>query len=167
MRYSTYLIFVFYISSVIHGTTARNKWAPNTTGAERTSLTTGRHLSSHPDIDGFRTFTSKDPDARFVSSLKRGHSKESARSASASGRVAFGNGTTTGQFPTVVYLKVGDSMCTGTIITKWAVLTAAHCVKTDSGDWLDVNKIKVYYGSIIWKKNTITTVDVSFRSSVN
>src|SRR5690348_10331128 len=39
-----------------------------------------------------------------------------------------GTPATTGEFPTVVAIEVGQGLCTGTLLTKDWVLTAAHCV---------------------------------------
>jgi hypothetical protein len=39
-----------------------------------------------------------------------------------------GTATTLGQFPSVVVLEVPNGICTGTLITKDWVLTAAHCI---------------------------------------
>src|ERR1043166_3301059 len=39
-----------------------------------------------------------------------------------------GTADTVGQFPTVVVLEIGNSLCSGTIIDKDWVVTAAHCM---------------------------------------
>lgn len=158
MTYHIFLILVFCASSIIHGSAARLKWTPNAVG-QHTSLIHSRRLSSTQGTGNVTTLTNKDPGAVTVSSLKRGLNSRS-RSAAA-GRVAYGRPAKSDQFPSVVYLNLGDSMCTGTIIARKAVLTAAHCVRTDEGEWLDVDKIKVYYGSQVWSDSSITTVDVS------
>ncbi len=42
--------------------------------------------------------------------------------------IVGGTNTTVGQFPTVVGIELGGGLCTGTLLTKDWVLTAAHCV---------------------------------------
>ena len=42
--------------------------------------------------------------------------------------IVGGTTTTVGQFPTTVGIELGGGLCTGTLLTKDWVLTAAHCV---------------------------------------
>jgi trypsin len=67
-----------------------------------------------------------------------------------------GSQATLGQYPTVVAIEVGGGLCTGTLITKDWILTAAHCVKG-----VTVTGIKVHFNTVNVFQNKGTVVMAS------
>jgi len=73
-----------------------------------------------------------------------------------------GTATTLGQYPSVVVIEVGDGLCTGTLVTKDWVLTAAHCVTPsvvgESDQAAVTASIKVHFGTVNLNTSPGTTV---------
>ena len=63
-----------------------------------------------------------------------------------------GTPTTVGQFPTVVAIKVGQGLCTGTLVSSKMIMTAGHCITPDivgvPDDEALVASIEVYFDTL-------------------
>jgi hypothetical protein len=64
-----------------------------------------------------------------------------------------GTQATAGQFPNVVAIEAGGGLCTGTLIDKEWVLTAAHCVQN-----ISLGTIKVHFGTVDLHQSLGTTI---------
>lgn len=72
-----------------------------------------------------------------------------ALSSKAASRIAWGKEAKEGMFPYVVYFDGGGYLCTGSVIAPKAILTAAHCVRDESG-WAKASDISIYAGSVVY-----------------
>jgi hypothetical protein len=76
--------------------------------------------------------------------------------------IVGGTPATAGEFPTTVVIEVGDGLCTGTLVTKDWVLTAAHCVTASvvglSTQQQVTDSIMVHFGTINLNQNAGMTV---------
>lgn len=109
-----------------------------------------------------RVRSSEDPDAVFRHddatmpfSTKLGHRKfdrkllaSKIQNRTATGRVAWGQKAAPGQFPWVAYFDP-EGVCTASLITPRAMLSAAHCVFEDDV-WTNWKKAAIYIGSNYW-----------------
>ncbi len=72
---------------------------------------------------------------------------------------------TVGQYPNVVVLEVGQGLCTGTLITKDWILTAAHCVTPSivgaASQAALTASIKVHFGTVNLRLSQGTVVKAS------
>jgi secreted trypsin-like serine protease len=98
-----------------------------------------------------RPKSTQDPDAIFrhdgaiaISSTQPRRRKLSSKE-NRTGRVANGQKAAKGQFPFVAYFDP-EGVCTASLITPRAVLSAAHCVYED-GVWTKWSKSAIYMGS--------------------
>jgi secreted trypsin-like serine protease len=103
-----------------------------------------------------RAKSSLDPDAVFrnhgsdiPTHLRRKlKSSSSSNETTPTGRVANGQRAAPGQFPFVAYFDP-EGVCTASLISPRAMLSAAHCVYED-GTWTKWSKAAIYIGSNYW-----------------
>lgn len=142
MKRSSICVLVALVACIGHAAAARPDLL-NADDDDHSGITASlRHLSSTDDPNYNSIITSEDDDAIHVPAPK-GASLKKGRS----GRIAYGKPVAKDQFPTVVWLNLGDSICTGTLIAKKAILTAAHCVVADNGGLISPKTVEVGFGS--------------------
>jgi hypothetical protein len=62
-------------------------------------------------------------------------------------KITGGTGTTISEFPWQVFVEAGNLICGGSIIANNWILTAAHCVKDNSGATFPASQVKVKVGA--------------------
>jgi secreted trypsin-like serine protease len=97
-----------------------------------------------------RPKSSLDPDAVLQASVNPAGqiTAQKRKLLNVTGRVANGQRAAPGQFPFVAYFDP-DGVCTASLISPRAMLSAAHCVYED-GEWTSWGQAAIYIGSNYW-----------------
>ena len=101
-----------------------------------------RHLLSPKNV-------TLEPELVWESNLDAGAISRPRKARKSSSRIAFGQKAKQGMYPYVVYVDGGDYLCTGSIIAKRAILTAAHCVRDENG-WTSASDLSIYAGNVLY-----------------